>query len=259
MAMKVKTKAGKAIRGRGTVRISKDGKVVRIELYRVVDGVDETTVYNLKRDDAPAGLKSGVYSISLSEDGSKVLGFYPYDGMFTVKALGVNARDGERPAPQDKENKYGPYQQFTVLHEIVGNEFAGCQVPDFVRYLFDGEDGETVITKQYKPGKYQSKHAAKLYDLLTRTGVLDERDNQPYSSIPWDEDDGNILPEVHKRMVTKAKSGHRYQIVISDGFVIKYSPVSQFEETDLTDDEEAEDDDVTKPDVADVPEEEFEF
>jgi hypothetical protein len=183
----------------------------------------------LPLENCPSNICSGEkMMVKLSGDGKRMFSVYPADGMFKLTCTRLSHKDGEEPAPRTQEGKWGTYQSFIAITEIVDGDYKGMTIPYFLRYNFGEffQDGKSIVGITKMGSK--SIHSPKLEEFLMVTGA---NMNSSGVDAPITYKD-NVLPAIEKRIQAHKKV---FTGVLKDGWILtlygdSYTPVEDDED-----------------------------
>lgn len=200
---------GNRISGYAKVEVHPTAPKVKVTVEPAEDGA-KPKVFVLEKENCPAYVRSGMFMVNVSGDGTKLYSLRPKEVVAKAKVKEFVAQKDKEPAPKTTQGKFGAYQTFTVSFQIVDGKFAGMEVPGSFPYDFvPGQEDipgkgmqETVSLKKKK----DSKHNQRLVELLTVTGVIKQ-------TLPWKE---NLLPMLQRLML---KADKTFSIAVKEGWV----------------------------------------
>lgn len=198
------------------------------------------------------GTEKAYYVVYNSSTG-EVESIGPERGMFQARCVDMSRpEEGADPEPiagqtykDKKTNKENQSYYFKVWFRIEDKTYAGVRIPYNLGYKLQGApDGTTVFTSD--PSNPKATAVRKLAEFLDVTGVLE---GEP---ILWEENDGNVLPEILSRIL---RAKRNINIVVKEGKITEllerdddYEVDDEFsEEKFFGDDEEQEEEPVSKP------------
>ena len=147
-----------------------------------------------------------VYYVTLKSANGGIIGIRPKDGVLMAKAVGVAHGENELPKPQVRPSDHGdPYATFNLLWEVVGGDWKGSRIPQFLHYRFlPAEDG----TARVRIGGQKDKRGPQLADILEAVLLPQDQTNIPFSD--------NILPELDIRI---KNSNRLCNLVLKNGYI----------------------------------------
>lgn len=184
-------------------------------------------------ENAPKKLKNGTYFVALNAEKDTVYRIGPVKGLFNMRCVDfVREAEGDPPVPQTREykkkypNSKNTYQCFTATFEITDGPFEGCTIGKFLHYKFtEGEDGIAMFKGKPGTANYEA-----LVNFCEVTGLTE-------APMEWDEEDGNILPEM---LHVIRKKDYTVEGYVKDGYIEDLNPLDSGdfdEDEDLDGDE----------------------
>lgn len=196
-----KTIAKKVLIGKTTVKIlTQDGD--RLEIP-ITDGVGEGTFL------PPEGTTLTNCSVTTNKGGDQLYSLCPVKGAHVVCFERFAARRGEKPSPKHFDAQppsgnrrfWSPEKwSFTALLKIQTGDFAGCEIPWMLDYVFDRDTDNTVKLRGTNRANQKIKQFFELcgFDWITET-------------IPFSE---NILPDLEMILGQRARK-HVFQVTVA--------------------------------------------
>lgn len=177
--------------GLARVTVSPDKIKVKFE--------DASSDYLILPEDAPEGIKTGTFFVTLSSDESKIYSVRPPKGSYWAKFKNFSHKKDELPiyrevAADVKRKKTGEtypvpaHLEFTALFKVTKGDFSWMELPYFMWYAFKAyaNSGETAIS---------GRGSQKVEEFLVACGFDFMKDSIPYSE--------NVLPALEKLIVEK--------------------------------------------------------
>lgn len=181
--------------------------------------------------------KSGKeYRVRMSQDGDEVEAFTPVRGHHTAKLVDIGYhKEGEAPYPKEKPNwgdSENTHLEFFATYEITSGPFKGVQTPGlFLHYKFEEDPEDRGFTRF--AGNFENKKSTRLFQLRDwgqAHGLWEE-------AIPWDDDEGNILPIILERAL---ENDREVELTFDKGYIILVQASENYEEPEDADDVEEE-------------------
>jgi hypothetical protein len=204
---------GQSISGVAMVEPHPSMPKVRVTFAPKTEG-EKPVAYVLEKEDCPEPIRKGKFMVSLSGNGKKMFSIRPITGMAKLKVKEFPAQrdaqgNAKEPAPKTKTGKFGVYQTFSVVFEIVEGENKGMEMPGSFPFDFiegqDEVDGKIVSVLNVKKKK-DSPGNDRLWELLEVTGVV--KKTMPYKENP--------LPMLQKYML---KEDRTFSGAYKDGWI----------------------------------------
>jgi len=178
------------------------------------------------------------YYVVYNSSSDEVESVGPESGLFKVRCVDMSRpEEGADPEPIEgmsfKDSKTGKENTsfyFKVWFKILDKAYKGVKVPMNLGYKFRrANDGTTTFTAD--PTSPKATAVRKVYEFLELTGVLDG------DEISWDDNDGNVLPEILGRILAEKRE---LSILIKEGKIAELLAADDEEDTFVEDDGEKE-------------------
>ena len=185
------------------------------------------------------------YYVVYNSSSDEVESVGPESGLFKVRCVDMSRPEagadpepieGQTYAVTDKEGNVQkkPSFYFKVWFKILDKAYKGVKVPMNLGYKFRrANDGTTTFTAD--PTSPKATAVRKVYEFLELTGVLDG------DEIPWDDNDGNVLPEILGRILAEKRE---LSILIKEGKIAELLAADDEEDTFVEETEDVADDDL---------------
>ena len=100
--------------------------------------------------------------VRLNSKKTVIFSISPIEGVFKGRCIGFAAKEGQPPVPKtSKPTKYGSFQYFTALVEIIEGDCKGMVLANVLRYNFcQGDDGKVEYSNW---GSDDAVHSPKLH------------------------------------------------------------------------------------------------
>lgn len=197
------------IYGLATVKVGKTSARITFE--------ESGDSFKFALDDLPSKPKltpdsEETYMVVLTPEKDGVEKIGPAEGHFQAKCIDfARPEDGADPVPVEVEKEFKGKKvvqvRFTAIFQILTGKYKGLEVPHFLQYKF-AEDEDHTAMWDGDPDNPKAIHLPRLVEFCEKTGAVD-------SPIEWPED-GNILPELLKRI---QKKGRTVDLVIKKGYI----------------------------------------
>jgi hypothetical protein len=196
-------------------------------------------------------LKTGTeknYYVVYNSSTDEVESVGPESGLFRVRCVDMSRPEaGADPEPiegqsfKQKDGKEKLSFYFKVWLKILDKAYKGVLVPMNLGYKFQrANDGTTTFTAD--PTSPKATAVRKVYEFLELTGVLDG------DEISWDDNDGNVLPEILGRILAEKRE---FSILIKEGKIAELLAADDEEDTFVEEAEDVADDDLDDEDEVD--------
>lgn len=230
------------LRGNAEVRKAKkaDGTIVfQIVLDQVAKDKTVTKIkFNVAQGKCPAYFKTGTWYVTVNADKDTVLSAVPDVANVRAEFHDISHAEGKPPFPKVNQSTFDPTKPWitwTLQWKVVGGEFDGMILYDFLNYNFGPftlSDGKTKVAG-YKPASGKATDA--LAQRIAALGVMDE----PFDYIPWRGEEipttnlVNILPVIAARSRKMVEEHNRQvDIAIVGGKIMQTKAVVTDEEVD---------------------------
>lgn len=169
---------------------------------------------------APDDKSGKEYRVRMNQDGDEVEAITPVRGHFQAKLvdLGPRPEKDADPAPFEKVfDEGGPKEsrhfEFFAVYEITSGAFKGVQLPAYwMHYKFEEDPDNEGMTRF--AGNFENKKASRLFQLRDWGNAHHLWEKE----IPWDEDEGNILPTLLERAL---ENDVEVEVNLAGGYILK--------------------------------------
>lgn len=193
----------------GIAKIELHPKEPKVKITFKPEEGEKPKSYVVEKENCPDYIRNGTFMVSMAENGKKVYGVRPINAVVKLKFKEFPAKKDSEPAPKTHNGKFGAYQTFSAVFEIVDGEFKGMEVPGSFPYDFvmteeeiQGKMHEVINAKKKK----DSKNNDRLWDFLQVTGLATK-------TMPWKE---NVLPTLQKYIL---RDGKVFSGAIREGWI----------------------------------------